>query len=373
MSVESDLRKDGIEVVGQLSAVEVNSIANCIANKLSSAFPEFNLKANELYAKISKLNMYKAIIPDGMAEANYFYKNSSIYFNADLPFESLEEFAIHECIHHLQEVKDKNGYLLKMGLCDLTQFKIHGMGLNEAAVQLMASVAVSSELEDVKYFGIDFNTISPNCYPLECAIASQMAYVTGEYALYESTLFSTDTFKNKFIEATSKEVFLAIEGAIDDIINAEESIIKINNKIQKIDNRNKKVDHLVNKINELKNEIAVTFMRTQNLIVSSYFDKKFNQISTMDEIEDYRKELYSFRDLIGITDDYVFFNNYYMEKMVALDHRYSVIENGGIETALTYEKSPNKLVLIFRAIKSILFNKAVDGENQTGYNFNSYK
>lgn len=371
MSVESDLRKDGIEVVGQLSAVEVNSIANCIARKLSNAFPEFNLKSNELFEKISRLNMYKARIPDGMAEANYFYKNSSIYFNANLPFESLEEFAIHECIHHLQEVKDKNNYLLKMGLCDLTQFKIHGMGLNEAAVQLMASVAVGAELEDVKYFGIDFNTISPNCYPLECALANQMAYVTGKYALYESTLFSTDTFKNRFIEATSKEVFLAIEGAIDDIINAEESIIKINNKIQKIDDRNKKVDHLVHRINELKNEIAVTFMRTQNLIISSYFDKKFNQISTMDEIEEYRKELYSFRDLIGVADDYVFFNNYYIEKMAALDHRYSVIENGGIETALTYEKTPNKLVLIFRAVKSILFNKA--GENQVDYNFNNHK
>ena len=371
MSIESDLRKDGIEVVSQLNAVEVSSIANCIANKLAVAFPEFNLKSNDLFDRLSKLNMYKAKIPDGMAEANYFYKNSSIYFNANLPFEDLEEFAIHECIHHLQEVKDKKNYLLKMGLCDLTEFKIYGMGLNEAAVQLMTSKVLESPEEDVKYFGISFDTTSPDCYPLECALVKQMSYVTGEYALYESTLFATDTFKNKFIQATSKETFIAIENAIDDIINSEESIIKINNKIQKINDRNKKVDHLVNKINDLKNKIAVTFMRTQNLIISSYFDKKFNQISTIDEIEEYRKELYSFQDLIGISDDYVFFNNYYIEKIAALDHKYSVIENGGIETAMVAEKAPNKLVLIFKAIKAILFNKA--GENQAGYNYNDYK
>lgn len=360
MSIESDLRKDGIEVVSKLNTIEVNSIANCIANKLVSAFPEFNLKSNELFSRLSKINMYKAKIPDGMAEANYFYKNSSIYFNVNLSFEDLEEFAVHECIHHLQEVKDNKNHLLKMGLCDLTEFKIYGMGLNEAAVQLMTSKAMGTEKEDVKYFGINFVTDSPNCYPLECTLAKQMAYITGEYALYESALFATDSFKNKFIQATSKETFIAIENAIDDIINAEEAIIKINNKIQTIEDRNKKVDHLVNKINTLKNKIAVTFMRTQNLIISSYFDREFNKISTIEQIEDYRKELYNFQKFIGISDDYVFFNNYYIEKMAALDHKYNVIENGGIETAVIEQKAPNKLILIFRAIKSILFNSAQD-------------
>ena len=62
--------------------------------------------------------MYKAKMPEGMAEANYFYKNTSIYFNEHIQDEDLEEFAIHECIHYLQEVKDKRNYLRRMGLCD---------------------------------------------------------------------------------------------------------------------------------------------------------------------------------------------------------------------------------------------------------------
>lgn len=139
MSIESDLRKDGIEIVKKLDTLKINSIARNISIKLCETFPNFNLNQNELFIKLSRLDMYIAKIPEGMAEANYFYKNSSIYFNDHIPSDDLEEFAIHECIHYIQEVKDKKNYLVRMGLCDYTEFKIYGLGLNEAAVQLMAS------------------------------------------------------------------------------------------------------------------------------------------------------------------------------------------------------------------------------------------
>lgn len=139
MSVESDLRKDGIEVIEQLDTLTINSLARNISVKLCDTFPEYGLDQNELFIKLSRLDMYKAKMPEGMAEANYFYKNTSIYFNEHIAPEDLEEFAIHECIHFLQEVKDKRNYLIRMGLCDYTEFKIYGLGLNEAAVQLMSS------------------------------------------------------------------------------------------------------------------------------------------------------------------------------------------------------------------------------------------
>lgn len=166
-----------------------------------------------------------------MAEANYFYKNSSIYFNEHIQNEDLEEFAVHECIHYLQEVKDKKNYLVRMGLCDYTEFKIYGLGLNEAAVQLMASKINGIPKEYVKYFGINFETISPSYYPLECCLVNQMAYIAGEDILFESTLNSNDNFKLKFAQLTSPKVFMAIQNAIDDILNREEDIIKLNHRI----------------------------------------------------------------------------------------------------------------------------------------------
>ena len=111
MSIESDLRKDGIEVISQLDTLTVNGLARNIASRLCSTFPDFGLDEKDLFMKLSRLNMYFAKMPEGMAEANYFYKNESIYFNEHIPEEDIEEFAIHECIHHIQEVKDKKNYL----------------------------------------------------------------------------------------------------------------------------------------------------------------------------------------------------------------------------------------------------------------------
>ena len=186
MSVESDLRKDGIEVIKKLDTLRINSIARNISIRLCETFPNFNLNQNDLFIKLSRLNMYIAKMPEGMAEANYFYKNTSIYFNEHIADEDLEEFAIHECIHYIQEVKDKNNYLLRMGLCDYTEFKIYGLGLNEAAVQLMASKVISIPKDFVKYFNISFETTSPSYYPLECCLVNQLAYLIGEDVLFES-------------------------------------------------------------------------------------------------------------------------------------------------------------------------------------------
>src|SRR5699024_5911579 len=118
-------RKDGIEVIQKLDTLTVNTLARNIASKLCNTFPNFGLDESKLFIKLSRLNMYVAKMPEGMAEANYFYKNNSIYFNEHIPPEDREEFAIHECIHHIQEVKDKKNCLIRMGLCDYTEFKIY--------------------------------------------------------------------------------------------------------------------------------------------------------------------------------------------------------------------------------------------------------
>ena len=358
MSIESDLKKDGIEVIEPLDTLKINSLARNISIKLCETFPDLGLNQNELFIKLSRLNMYRAKMPDGLAEANYFYKNESIYFNEHIPEEDIEEFAIHECIHYIQEVKDKHNYLIRMGLCDYTEFKTYGLGLNEAAVQLMASKINAIPKEYVKYFGISFETISPSYYPLECCLVNQLAYFTGEDVLFESTLNSNDNFKNKLSEIISTKSFMAIQNAIDDILLNEENIIKLNNKISETDDRNKKIDGMVQKIDELKNEITLTFLRTQNLIISSYFDKTFNDITNLKQVENYRKKLYNFKNYLGFAEGYTFFNDYYVKKMNALEDKYNSIENGEVELSLKLiTKKENKLIALFRAIKKLIFGE----------------
>ncbi len=364
MSIETDLKKDGIEVIQNLNTLKINSIARNISQKICNTFPKYGFNQNELFIRLSRLNMYRAKMPEGMAEANYFYKNTSIYFNEHIADEDLEEFAVHECIHYIQEIKDKRNNLVRMGLCDYTEFKVYGLGINEAAVQLMASKINAISKEYVKYFGISFETTSPSYYPIECCLVNQLAYITGEDVLFESTLKSNDNFKKAFSELTSPKVFMAVQNAIDDILYHEEDIIKINNKIAQIDDRNKKVDGMIKKIDELKNEITLIFMRTQNLIISSYFDTAFDKIIDLEGIEAYRKKLYTFRDLIGFTDGYTFFNDYYVAKMEELEYKYNLLENGQFETALkVVTKKENVFIRVIKTLKKLIFGASTEEEN----------
>ncbi len=330
MNTQTELKKDGIEVISQIDTLKVNSLAMNISTKICNTFPHFGLNQNELFIKLCRLNMYKANMPEGIAEASYFYKNTSIYFNSNIPDSDLEEFAIHECIHYLQEVRDNKNNLLRMGFSDYTQNKNIGLGLNEASVQLMSSKINNIPKEFVKYYGILFETISPSYYPLQCALVNQLSYLIGEDILFKSTLNSDDNFTNILASIISPKTYFTLCNLLTELLSLEEQIIKLNNKILKYDDRNKKVTNMFQKIDELKNEISLQFFKIQNLIISSYFDNTFKYIQTLEELENYRRKLYSFKSYIGTTEGYTFFDTYYESKMNELEIRNELLENGHI-------------------------------------------
>ena len=53
MSIESDLKRDGIEVIEPLDTLKINSLARNISIKLCETFPNFGLDQNELFIKLS--------------------------------------------------------------------------------------------------------------------------------------------------------------------------------------------------------------------------------------------------------------------------------------------------------------------------------
>lgn len=327
MNIEKDLQKDGITIIRPLEPLTITLIAKYVAEKLISAFPFYGFRYNDLFIKLSNIPMYIADIPDSMGEANYFYKNSSIYFKDGLSIDDIKKYAIHEFIHYYQEMKDKNNVLYRLGLCDFTGFKIHGMALNEAAVQLMSSKALKNECELVKYYDIEFSTISPNCYPIICNLINQMAYITGENVLFDSTLNSNSKFIKSFINLCGKKVFSTVQNNLDKILKIEEKISCITMKLQEDDVKDSFIAKASSKISTYKNAIRTTFFETQELILTSYFNNNISNIYSIQDIEDYRKKLYNYRDLLGITENYTFFNDYYINIMSKLDEKYEILSN----------------------------------------------
>ena len=350
MSIESDLRKDGITVVAPLDTLSVNTIARDVAEKLCKAFPNQHFIFQNLFIALSRIPMYIADIPEGFAEATYFYKNSSMYFKQGLKLDEMENFAVHEFIHYLQEIKDKKGRLLRLGLCDFDDIKACGMGLNEGAVQLMASKANNSEEEIVKYYGISLPTTSPSYYPVLCNLVKQMAYVAGEESLYDSTFYGSDKFKETFSNLCGLDNFLKIQSNLDKIMETEEKAIKLNNKLMSDNCEGMKAQKVAKKIEKCKDKIKNLFFETQNMIYSSYFNIQFSKISTTADIDEYRLKLYNYKNYMGISDNYSDFNEFYINKMMDLDNKYENIMNNTDLAVVSH----SKIARFFRKIRSIL-------------------
>lgn len=358
MSIESDLKKDGITVIEPLDITTVNVIAKNVSKKIVAAFSNLGFDFDTLYERFSKLPMYIADMPEGMSEASYFYKNSAIYFRDGMGLADLEKFAVHELIHNFQEQKNEKGDLTRLGLCTFKGSKPTGMALNEAAVQLLASNILESTFETATYYDITFSTVSTNCYPLLCNLIYQMAYVTGEEVLFESTFNSNDHFKNKFTALCGENVYNQVSNYFDKILETEERIIKISNKIQKNELSTAKVDSLYRKSDELKKQLKSAYFSTQELIINSYFTNSLKTLITSDDVDRFRKKLYSFQDIIGTTTNYFFFNNYYIQVMEKLDSRYDSLSDY-LDDDNTYliPKKENKFTKIINYIKKLIWKK----------------
>lgn len=362
MSIETDLKKEGIEVIKPLDTLTINSIAKSVAEKLVKRFPDHNLNYDNVFIKLSRLNMYIAKMPVGLSSAKYYYKNSSIYFNENIDFSNIDTYAMHECIHYLQEFKDNKNNLMQMGLCNFSNSKLPGMALNEAAVQLMSSKALNIHPDVVKYFDIDLPTCSPSHYALECNLINQMAYITGDYVLYNSTLYSNDNFKNEFISLTSIKNFNFIQNNMDKLLRLEDELSILLYELENIEDNSINISKLSNKISVQRCKIKELFIKIQNTILTSYFDTNFQNISTLEEIENYRRKLYNYKNLIGITSDYTFFNDYYISKMAALELKSNVLENGIYKTDKNLALVPikhNLIVTLFRKIKKLFIKNEI--------------
>lgn len=350
MSIESELEKEGIKVIKPLDTVLVNRIAKHVAEKLVATFPEQNLDYNQLFIAFSRVPMYFVEMPKGTSSAKYFHKNSSIYFSNNINPNELTNFAIHELIHFMQEYRDENNNLIRLGLCDFTHPKLVGMALNEAAVQLMTAKVLSANQDKVKYFGITLPTTSPDYYPLECNLVNQLAYIVGEDILFNSTLNANFVFENTLTTLTSKKSFKQIRNQLDSIMELEDKIAYLSYELENYE-LGKKKEKFEIKLKKLKEKVTNLFIETQNLILTSYFDLYFNELYSAKAVENFRNKLYGYQRFIGTTENYSFYNHYYIKKMAELEEKRIQIQGSSIALVST---KINPVISLFRKINRIL-------------------
>lgn len=329
MSIESVLRKEGIKEVKPLDTLTTIKLAKNITDKLCVAFLDFGLDADELFSNICRIKMYSAHMPETLSKAKYYYKDNSIYFDQELSMQEMESLATHECIHYIQRVIDTRGNLLRLGLCSLPETKANGLALNEAAVQLMSSVAEKKQIDTVKYYQITISTISPNAYPLECVLVNQMAYFTGDYPLYYSTLNSNDLFQKTFIVKSNEQTYFSIVSELDALLQLEEELNSVIGELKYSGDNVNKIRRINKEIEYGKKMIYDKFFKIQDLIILNCFTNEFNSIKTLSDASVFKKRVYDYKDLIGYSENYSFYNDFYCKIMAELEKKEDYIKEYG--------------------------------------------
>ena len=224
------------------------------------------------------------------------------------------------------------------------------MIINEAAVQLMANSTVNGEennKESVKYYGLEFDSESPNYYPIECNLVRQMTYFTGTYPLYHSAIYSDDIFKNTFIMKSSKETYSEINKSLELLVRLQENLhseISYLSKLDEKDTNSKRAQNSREDIMIIKNQIAELTLETQELILSSCSNSELDLVRDLNGVKEFKDKLYNFQKYLFVTDGYNFYNEFYINMMEKLDKKRELIEKyGALEV---FNEIPEELSLL---------------------------
>ena len=146
-------------------------------------------------------------------------------------------------------------------------------------------------------------------------------------------------------------------GIFNTAVELEEKIIILQNKLQSIDLSSSRADSISNKIKELKANIKSTYFSTQELFITTYFSTIFKSLITSSDLDRFRKKLYNFQELTGNTDNYYFFNNFYIEMMEKLDKRFDMLAELDSHSTYLIPRKESTFSKIIKYIKKLLLKR----------------
>lgn len=338
IKIKRELKNLGIKPIEELSVQEKTSIAERVAAKLVSLNVP-GITHNEVLEKLFVAKMYTAEISNNLGKAKYFYKNQIIYFDKSLNLLELDENILRECIHYLQDKREKQK---RMGLCTFEQYKVRGMALNEIGISYI-SKKLLNKINQNKAF----------------TLLKQILLITGEEVFLDSIINNNDKFQEKFMEMVNSEnIYYKMQNTLDAMLDLEQITKRLDIEGRKSSNPQR----YLTKINMHKHTINSKFLEIQWDMYNRYFSRKIELIDKIEEIKQCKEELFDFNQWLEITEDELKYSNYVTEKIEKLDK---------IELELTLSKSNNSLISIennklqkiIRSIKKIIFKSKQNKEN----------
>ena len=333
----------GIKVTKKLDDRDVIEIVNKVSNKLVLAFPDSGLSFLNIYKTLLDTPMYYAKIDKGLSEANYDYKNSSIYFSEDADLSEINEFVFHEFIHRLQEHKDKKGKITRLGVCEIKELSVQGAALNEGAIQYITAKAFDMPKKNISVYDLDLPS-KTEYYPIITNIVAQLAFLLDENALIDSTINGNEEFKISIIDNIGESEYHLIDKNLNEILKNKNRIMEL----KKNDNENLNTVQIQKNMDYIKE----LYFETQKTIYTSYFNGMIKRCENEEEVSNLRKKLYNYRSLVGTNSKYIDFNVFCIEFEKRAKEKIEIIKS---RTALMVINN-NKIFKIFRKLKRLFTN-----------------
>lgn len=289
MKIEKKLKKLGIKETKEFTQEEKDLVANNVTVSLTMAFPILKSEQANILNKIQNANMFYAKTNENLPKINYIYENHKIYFDESVEIQNITDAMLHEIIHFMQDVRKKNGKLDRIGLCNFNELSLHGLGINEGAVQYVSAKALNSGVQTVKTFEIVLRTISPNYYPVLTNLIEQIVFLIGEDELVKAIILNDEEFENTF--------FNTFEENAQDIIKLFDEIINYNvknNKEIEIKKAKEQVEDK-SKTDQLKN----LYIQAQDLIMRTFFEKQYKLLQTEEDVQNLSTKLENYIKLTG--------------------------------------------------------------------------
>lgn len=303
MKAEQILKKFNIRLIEELSHTDHIILSDNIARIVSDRF-EF-IKYEYIYSKMMKAKIFFAKIPQGITRAIYSYEEDTLIISDEEDINNVSEELLYECIHTVQDIRNRSGKIKRLGQCTFSEFKAYAMALNEVSIQYIVSKILKNEIQNIEAYGINTNTFSENKYPLICNILLQLLFVSNEKALVESTIYSKDEFIINVIDEIGESNYKTIQENLDQMLYASEEIIGIKTllKYQSVRLKDEEINQNLNNIYKKEELIRKLYMESQLIIFTNYFDRLYLRIEDLSDIKIYKNRLEEYGDLVGFYTD----------------------------------------------------------------------
>ena len=334
MYINKYFKEYNIEPISEIDIREKCQFANKAAILLLDAFPNYNLDYLKIVELLQHTEMYISKIPKNISPVNYSYVDETMYISEDIELDLENKYVLHEVIHRIQEGRNKKEKLVQLGICNILETKIKGLAINEAAVQYIVEKILGNKREYIEVYEMKIPSISKDYYPVMTNLIEQLAFILGESILIDSVLNSNEEFKYNAIDELGEDNFYIIQSNFDRILEIKNSTIE-NTEISEIEIN-------VNRIKEL-------YIATQQLILTSYFDRTFKRIEKIEELKSYQKKLDKYREYIGSDEGQMLYFEYYkqqIEKIKTLQYK--------LENMQLVPVTDNKILGFFRKIKNYI-------------------